>query len=107
MRVQQGKVHPRDPWSFGRVRVQLDTAEGSPTVAGLATKTQLLEAIAAKLPHTDFRKMRLAQLAASRQAMEARRAAAEKGKGKLTAGAAAGGAAAGGGAAKGKKAGKR
>lgn len=94
------------------MRVQLESEDGKPTLEGVATKTQLLEAVAAKLPHTDFRKMRLAQLAASRQAMEAKRAAMEKGAGKgkaggAGAGAAAGGAAAGGAAAKGKKSGKR
>jgi hypothetical protein len=73
--VQEGKRHPRDWRSRGRVRVELKNPEGKPLHSSLHTKEQLLTAIVKIIPGLEGRRVRLAQIEAYRQQMMAAHAA--------------------------------
>ena len=58
--------HPFD--KGGRVRIRLRADDGTPLVAGIESKEELLRAIARVIPGLDSRRMRNAQKAADREA---------------------------------------
>lgn len=76
----ESKRHPCDPWSMGRVRVQLKLPSGSLAVPEIVSKNALMQRIAALLPDLPGRKARTAEYERYREEGLRRQAAAAKGQ---------------------------